>query len=97
VLAKSLVKRLPIFLLAYFLVSHFIPFISFVTLELEKIPYLEVMKNLNKTDTKDRLRALFNRDYTYIELSARALTQNKAEGFLPRRVWYTSFFFIFGL
>lgn len=49
-------------------VAFFLVILPQIVLKIRRNNYLQVMKNLNQTETKDRVRELFDRDYNYSEL-----------------------------
>lgn len=67
-------SRKRFFLLVFVIVTCILVFFSIIlpiiSLELLKKQYLEIMENLNRSETKSGLKALFDRDYNYSELLA---------------------------
>jgi len=61
-------KILPGIILAILFTFHLLPYVIFFRLENCKCQSLDWMKNLNKTETKNTLRVLLDRDYNYTEL-----------------------------
>jgi len=59
---SGIILVLPLILVFFFIA------LPIIELECNKSKFRGVMKNLNQTETKNGLRALFNKDYNYTEL-----------------------------